>query len=128
MVITFFSFGYLVLIIECAFMVHAALLSQVAALRSFSLDKVHYQRESASGISSLAHFLSKDTADLLNIAIKPLVFLSMFYFFNNPRSSFMANYIVLVCLVYCTTGVAYAFAIVLDPSPSQLVVTRRAYN
>lgn len=45
----------------------------------------------------------------------------MFYFFNNPRSSFWDNYLVLVCLVYCVTGIAYAFAIYLEPGPAQLV-------
>ncbi|KAF4352942.1 hypothetical protein G4B88_029110 [Cannabis sativa] len=92
----------------------------ISALRSFSLDKLHYWRESASGMSSLAYFLSKDTVDHFNTLIKPLVYLSMFYFFNNPRSSFTDNYIVLVCLVYCVTGIAYALAIFLDPGPAQL--------
>ncbi|THG15975.1 hypothetical protein TEA_029934 [Camellia sinensis var. sinensis] len=44
----------------------------------------------------------------------------MFYFFNNPRSSFGDNYVVLLCLVYCVTGMAYVFAILLEPSPGQL--------
>lgn len=99
----------------------AALLCKISALRTFSLDKLQYWRESASGISSLAHFLSKDTLDHFNTIVKPLVYLSMFYFFNNPRSSFQDNYVVLLCLVYCVTGIAYAIAIYLDPSPAQLV-------
>lgn len=93
----------------------------IAALRSFSLDKLQYLRESAAGISSLAHFLSKDTVDLFNTIIKPVVYLSMFYFFSNPRSTFISNYIVLLCLVYCVTGIAYALAIFFDPGPAQLV-------
>ncbi|MED6184984.1 ABC transporter G member 28 [Stylosanthes scabra] len=98
-----------------------ALLSKIAALRSFSLDKLHYWRESASGMSSLAYFLSKDTVDHFSTLIKPLMYLSMFYFFNNPRSSFQANYAVLLCLVYCVTGIAYVLAIFLEPGPAQLV-------
>ncbi|KAK3033741.1 hypothetical protein RJ639_034516 [Escallonia herrerae] len=97
-----------------------ALLCKIAALRSFSLDKLHYQRENSSGMNSLAYFLSKDTIDHFSTVIKPVVYLSMFYFFNNPRSTFAANYLVLLCLVYCVTGMAYAFAIVLEPSPAQL--------
>lgn len=99
----------------------AALLSKIAALRSFSLDKLHYWRESSSGMSSLAYFLSKDTVDHFSTIIKPLVYLSMFYFFNNPRSSVVDNYIVLLCLVYCVTGIAYVLAIFLQPGPAQLV-------
>ncbi|KZV37390.1 ABC transporter G family member 28 [Dorcoceras hygrometricum] len=97
-----------------------SLLCKIAALRSFSLDKLQYWRESASGISSLAHFVSKDTVDLFNTLIKPVVYLSMFYFFSNPRSSFAYNYIVLLCLVYCVTGIGYVLAIFLEPGPSQL--------
>ncbi|KAL9226951.1 hypothetical protein vseg_002704 [Gypsophila vaccaria] len=97
-----------------------SLLCQIAALRTFSLDKLHYMRETASGISSLAHFLAKDTMDHFNTVIKPLVYLSMFYFFTNPRSTFVDNYIVLMCLVYCVTGMGYAFATFLNPGPAQL--------
>ncbi|XP_019448781.1 PREDICTED: ABC transporter G family member 28-like isoform X2 [Lupinus angustifolius] len=97
-----------------------SLLSKIAALRSFSLDKLHYWRESASGMSSLAYFLSKDTVDHFSTIVKPLVYLSMFYFFNNPRSSVVDNYIVLLCLVYCVTGIAYVLAIFLQPGPAQL--------
>ncbi|KAG7027257.1 putative white-brown complex-like protein 30, partial [Cucurbita argyrosperma subsp. argyrosperma] len=111
---TFGSLGYTFTVIAIS------LLCKIAALRSFSLDKLQYWRESASGISSLAHFLAKDTLDLFNTIVKPLVYLSMFYFFNNPRSTFTDNYVVLVCLVYCVTGMAYALAIYLQPAPAQL--------
>ncbi|CAK9171626.1 unnamed protein product [Ilex paraguariensis] len=97
-----------------------ALLCKIAALRSFSLDKLHHWRESSSGMSSLAYFLSKDTIDHFNTIVKPLVYLFMFYFLTNPRSTFMDNYIVLLCLIYCVTGIAYVFAIFLEPSPAQL--------
>ncbi|KAL8140635.1 hypothetical protein V2J09_006656 [Rumex salicifolius] len=92
----------------------------IAALRSFTLDKLQHWRESASGMSSLAYFLAKDSCDLFNTFIKPLVYLSMFYFFNNPRSSFADNYMILICLVYCVTGIGYALAISLEPGPAQL--------
>ncbi|XP_054789575.1 ABC transporter G family member 24-like isoform X2 [Prosopis cineraria] len=97
-----------------------SLLCKIAALRSFSLDKIHYWRERDSGMSSLAYFLSKDTTDQFNTVIKPLVYLSMFYFLTNPRSSFADNYIVLLCLVYCVTGIAYALAMFFEPGTAQL--------
>ncbi|KAL7170186.1 hypothetical protein ACSBR2_035110 [Camellia fascicularis] len=84
----------------------AALLCKIAALRSFSLDKY------ITG--------EGDTIDNFDTVIKPLVYLSMFYFFNNPRSSFRDNYVVLLCLVYYVTGMAYVFAILLEPSLAQL--------
>ncbi|OMO72444.1 ABC transporter-like protein [Corchorus capsularis] len=111
---TFGSLGYTYTVIAMS------LLCKITALRSFSLDKLEYRRESSAGISSLAYFLSKDTVDHFNTIIKPVVYLSMFYFFNNPRSTFQDNYIVLLCLVYCVTGMAYILAIFLAPSLAQL--------
>jgi hypothetical protein len=105
----------------CCWPPRAALLCKIGALRSFSLEKIHYWRERASGMSSLAYFLSKDTIDHFNTIIKPIVYLSMFYFFNNPRSSIWENYVVLLALVYCVTGIGYTFAIFFQPSSAQLV-------
>ncbi|XVE59068.1 hypothetical protein DITRI_Ditri05aG0015100 [Diplodiscus trichospermus] len=111
---TFGAMGYTYTVIG------VSLLCKIAALRTFSLDKLHYWRERSSGMSSLAYFLAKDTIDHFNTIIKPLVYLSMFYFFNNPRSSVTDNYFVLVCLVYCVTGLAYVLAILFEPGPAQL--------
>ncbi|KDP44400.1 hypothetical protein JCGZ_20080 [Jatropha curcas] len=111
---TFGAAGYTYTIIA------VSLLGKIAALRSFSLDKLQYWRESASGMSSLAYFLAKDTIDHFNTIIKPVVYLSMFYSFTNPRSSFTDNYVVLLCLIYCVTGIAYALAIFFEPGPAQL--------
>ncbi|XP_039140123.1 ABC transporter G family member 28-like isoform X2 [Dioscorea cayenensis subsp. rotundata] len=97
-----------------------SLLCKISALRSFSLDKLHYWRERASGMSSLAYFLAKDTIDHFNTIIKPIVYLSMFYFFNNPRSSIADNYVILLALVYCVTGIGYTFAICFQPGSAQL--------
>lgn len=72
-------------------------------------------------MSSLAYFLAKDTIDHFNTAIKPVVYLSMFYTFTNPRSTFQDNYIVLLCLMYCVTGIAYALAIFFEAGAAQLV-------
>ncbi|XP_041995410.1 ABC transporter G family member 28-like [Salvia splendens] len=111
---TFGSSGYLYTVIG------VSLLTKIAALRSFSLDKLHYRRESGSGMSSLAYFLAKDSVDHFSTIIKPAVYLSMFYFFNNPRSTIFENYLVLLCLVYCVTGIAYILAIYYEPAPAQL--------
>ncbi|KAE8727675.1 hypothetical protein F3Y22_tig00005406pilonHSYRG00132 [Hibiscus syriacus] len=91
-----------------------SLLCKIAALRSFGLDKLHYWRERSSGMSSLAYFLAKDTVDHFNTRIKPLVYLSMFFFFNNPRPTITDNYFVLLYLVYCVTGIAYIFSILFE--------------
>lgn len=102
-------------------LVSTALLSMISSLRTFSADKLQYWRESASGINRVAFFISKDVADLFNVFLKPLIYLSMFYFFSNPRSTFVSNYVVTLMLVYCVTGIAYIIAILLEPAPAQLV-------
>ncbi|KAF8667898.1 hypothetical protein HU200_052525 [Digitaria exilis] len=111
---TFGALGYTYTVIA------VSLLCKIGALRSFSLEKIHYWRERASGMSSLAYFLSKDTIDHFNTIVKPIVYLSMFYFFNNPRSSIWENYVVLLALVYCVTGMGYTFAIFFQPGSAQL--------
>ncbi|KAM0949697.1 putative P-loop containing nucleoside triphosphate hydrolase, ABC transporter family G [Dioscorea sansibarensis] len=75
-----------------------SLLCRISILRSFSLDKLHYWRERASGMSSLAYFLAKDKVDHFNTVIKLIVYLSMFYFFNNPRLIVADNYVILLAL------------------------------
>ncbi|WVZ89196.1 hypothetical protein U9M48_035628 [Paspalum notatum var. saurae] len=111
---TFGALGYTYTVIA------VSLLCKIGALRSFTLDRINYWRERASGMSSLAYFLSKDTIDHFNTIVKPIVYLSMFYFFNNPRSSIWENYVVLLALVYCVTGIGYTFAIFFQPSSAQL--------
>jgi hypothetical protein len=92
----------------------------IASLRTFSQEKLQFWRESASGINRVAYFLAKDTVDLFNVLVKPVIYLSMFFYFSNPRSSFLENFEITVALVYCVTGIAYIFAILLQPAPAQL--------
>jgi hypothetical protein len=103
------------------FISYAALLVMIGSLRTFGSDKLQFWRECSSGINRLAFFLAKDTVDLSHVIIKPALYLSMFYFYNNPRSSFMEVYVVTLALVYCCSGIAYVLSIVLRPQPAQLV-------
>ncbi|KAK1435134.1 hypothetical protein QVD17_00894 [Tagetes erecta] len=97
-----------------------SLLGKIAAMRSFTSDKLQFWRERASGMSCFAYFFSKDTIDQFNTVIKPAVYLCTFYYFNPPRSSLLDNYVILLCLLYCVSGFAYALAIYLDPGAAQL--------
>ncbi|CAL4933868.1 unnamed protein product [Urochloa decumbens] len=106
------SYGYTIMAVS--------LLCQLAALRSFSPEKLQYWRERESGMSSLAYFLARDTIDQFNTAVKPIIFLSTFYFFNNPRSTLRDNYLVLLALIYCVTGIGYTFSIWFELGLAQL--------
>uniref|UniRef100_J3N2Y8 ABC transporter domain-containing protein n=1 Tax=Oryza brachyantha TaxID=4533 RepID=J3N2Y8_ORYBR len=106
------SYGYTIIAVS--------LLCQLAALRSFSPERLQYWRERESGMSTLAYFLARDTIDHFNTLVKPIVFLSTFYFFNNPRSKFIDNYVVFLALVYCVTGIGYTFAIWFELGLAQL--------
>lgn len=99
----------------------------IASLRTFSNDKLTFWRESASGINRVAYFLAKDVVDLFNVVLKPVIYLSMFYSFSNPRSTFTDNFTVTVVLVYCVTGIAYICAILLQPAPAQLVSPQQTH-
>jgi hypothetical protein len=72
-------------------------------------------------MSSLAYFLARDTIDHFNTVVKPIVFLSTFYFFNNPRSTLRDNYLVLLALIYCVTGIGYTLSIWFELGLAQLV-------
>ncbi|CAM0149828.1 unnamed protein product [Urochloa decumbens] len=111
---TFGMPGYIYTIIA------VSLLCKIAALRSFSLERLQYKRERDSGMSSLAYFLARDTIDHFSTVVKPIVYLSMFYYFNNPRSTIVDNYIVLLALVYSVTGIGYTLAICFNPGSAQL--------
>ncbi|PNT67456.1 ABC transporter G family member 25 isoform X2 [Brachypodium distachyon] len=106
------SYGYTIIAVS--------LLCQLAALRSFSPERLQYWRERESGMSSVAYFLARDTIDHFNTVVKPIVFLSTFYFFNNPRSTLRDNYLVLFALVYCVTGIGYTLAIWFELGLAQL--------
>uniref|UniRef100_A0A0E0BB14 ABC transporter domain-containing protein n=1 Tax=Oryza glumipatula TaxID=40148 RepID=A0A0E0BB14_9ORYZ len=106
------SYGYTIIAVS--------LLCQLAALRSFSPERLQYWRERESGMSTLAYFLARDTIDHFNTLVKPVAFLSTFYFFNNPRSEFKDNYLVFLALVYCVTGIGYTFAIWFELGLAQL--------
>jgi hypothetical protein len=116
-----FTHTKMLLILTSATTMRAALLCKIAALRSFSLERLQYFRERESGMSSLAYFLARDTIDHFSTVVKPIIYLSMFYYFNNPRSTIADNYIVLLALVYCVTGIGYTFAICFSPGSAQLV-------
>ncbi|XP_076884404.1 ABC transporter G family member 28-like [Bidens hawaiensis] len=98
-----------------------SLLGKISAMRSFTTDKFQFGRERSSGMSCFAYFFSKDTIDQFNTVIKPAVYLCTFYYFNPPRSSLLDNYIILLCLLYCVSGFAYALAIYLEAGAAQLV-------
>jgi hypothetical protein len=72
-------------------------------------------------MSSFAYFLARDTIDHFNTVVKPVVYLSMFYYFSNPRSTMADNYTVLLALVYCVTGIGYTLAFCFNPASGQLV-------
>ncbi|KAI7724924.1 hypothetical protein M8C21_012702 [Ambrosia artemisiifolia] len=97
-----------------------SLLGKISAMRSFTSDKLQFWRERSSGMSCFAYFFSKDTVDQFNTVIKPAVYLCTFYYFNPPRSSLLDNYVILLCLLYCVSGFAYALAIYLEAGAAQL--------
>jgi hypothetical protein len=91
-------------------------LSTVTHLRTFSLDRVLLNRESSSGISIDAHFLSQNLIDLIWILLSPALFLGPYYYLTLPRQSFSEYYVVAVFVCWWTSGMAYMISALLPPS------------
>ncbi|GAQ81712.1 ABC transporter G family [Klebsormidium nitens] len=97
-----------------------ALLSKLGVLRTFGADKLNFWRESASGVSRPAYFLAKDASDHVHTLGKSYVYMSIFYYFKNMRSTFHDNIVVTLALSYCCTGIGYVLSIVFKPASAQL--------
>ena len=58
-------------------------------------------------ICRLAHYAALDTLGHVGTAVRSLLYLVTYAAFAQPRASFWRLYAVVLCLVYCCTGVAY---------------------
>eukprot|EP00026_Physarum_polycephalum_P000451 Phypoly_transcript_00452.p1 GENE.Phypoly_transcript_00452~~Phypoly_transcript_00452.p1 ORF type:complete len:1573 (+),score=187.05 Phypoly_transcript_00452:292-4719(+) len=94
--------------------------AMAASLRCFGTEKVIFWRESASGINKVAYFLGKNIAQLVNIILAPVVFLSIFYTLTSPRATFLSYFEVLLLLQFAVVGVGYVVSIVLTYKNAQL--------
>lgn len=94
--------------------------AMTAALKCFGLEKVIFWREASSGVNKVAYFIGKNIAQLVNIALAPIVFLSVFYTLTSPRAPVAMYYIVILLVQFCFVGIGYLFSILLPFDGAQL--------
>ncbi|KAJ3441223.1 white-brown complex [Anaeramoeba flamelloides] len=97
-----------------------ALTGGMSSLKIFGPERVNYWREASTGINTIAYFLGKDLSSLVGTVIHPLIFLTIFYPFLNPRGSLGQYYGVLLLIQYTATGIGMAVSTLFPPSVSQL--------
>ncbi|KAL9658627.1 hypothetical protein ABK040_006163 [Willaertia magna] len=98
------------------------LCASMASLHTFGSlqEQVVYLRESKSGLSTLAYFLSKNIEHIPNIVIAPIVFLSIFFTLYSPRGSIYDYYYILLLMHFTAYGIGYFISIVTKHELSQI--------
>jgi len=97
-----------------------ALTGVASALRVFGNERVVFWRESSGGVSTLAYFLAKDFAQIANMVICPLIFLTFYYSLTAPRSPFITMFAIVLLIQFTSTGIGYLVSIVVAPTVAQL--------
>eukprot|EP00884_Botryococcus_braunii_P009780 jgi/Botrbrau1/18803/Bobra.0554s0001.6 len=98
-----------------------ALISASASLRVFSRNRPLQKREKWAGLRPLPFFLGKLTADLLNIAIKPLIFsVTLYVIFPGP-TPMKIYYPTFLLVSWWTSCLGYAISIFLSGTQALLV-------
>jgi len=91
-----------------------------ASLKCFGPERVVFWREASAGINKDAYFIGKNLAQLFNIGLAPVVFLSVFYALTSPRATFLTYYTILVLLQFCFVGFGYLVSVVFTYKNAQL--------
>ena len=99
-----------------------SLTTSMAALRVFGNERTVYWREASNGDRkwTLAYFVGKNLSQLIQIALFPVIFLSVYYTVTTPRASLLMYYWVLLLMTWTATGCAYFISIAVPPSLAQL--------
>ena len=98
------------------------LTGMLAALRSLGTAEIRpvFWREAASGVNRLAYFLAVIVAHVPIIIVTPLVYLSLFYTFTAPRTSFSDYYLIVLMTYWCTYGYGYLLSTIFHPNNSKM--------
>jgi ABC-type multidrug transport system ATPase subunit len=97
-----------------------ALTAAASALKVFGPEKLIFQRENASGASSLAYFLGKDFAQMPVLLLLPLFFTGIIYTLLTPRANFFDLYLGFFLTCYCSFSIGYFVSIIVRPSIAQV--------
>ena len=93
----------------------------VAGLRPFGVERMVYWREASSGVSTLSYFVSKNLVFLIDIVALPFLYTVAFSFLTTPTMGFITMFTVFVGLAWATSGLGVLIAAGLHPSKALLV-------
>lgn len=102
-------------------MLTMGMISATTALPIFGKDKIVFWREKAAGMGVLPYFLANTIVNLVDIAIQPLIFLSIYQSMTLPSISFATNYLVGVLVVWWTTSAGCLFSVLVGRQSNALV-------
>lgn len=97
-------------------MLGLGLISVATSLGVFGRDRVVYWRERASGIKLIPYFMSKTLLNLVDVALQPLVFLSIYTSLTLPILSFAQYYLVGVLVVWYCSSIGCLVSILVPPN------------
>lgn len=97
-----------------------ALTGVMAGLKVFGREKVVFERESQTGLSTFCYFWSKDIAVLPMNILAPWIFLIMYYTLLDPRAQLYEIYYVLLLIYWTSYGLGYLVSVIINNVNAQL--------
>lgn len=102
-------------------MLTLGIISASTSLSVFGRDRLVHWRERDSGVSVLSYFLANTMWNMIDVAIYPLVFLSIYQSMTLPATPFSTLYIVGLLVVWWTTSAGCLVSILIR-NPSNALV------
>jgi len=105
--------------------VHTALslLLAIFTLGLFGSDRTVFWRESATGLSVGAHFISRVLVNVVDILIFSFVFCAIFYCIVTPEMAFNLFYFPYVLVAFVSSGWGYFVSTVVPPEHGSFIVS-----
>lgn len=92
----------------------------VSHLRVFGANRAAFWREASAGINRFAYFIAADIAQIPVMLATPMIYLSIYHTLTSPRSSFGDQYVVLLAVVFCCSGMSYMVSLLCSHKNGQM--------
>eukprot|EP00794_Sanderia_malayensis_P016777 gene16777-18472_t len=96
------------------------LVSCIPALRMFGQSRPVFWRESGAGVNRLSYFLAGNFAQLPQIVLMPIIYLSLQYTFTAPRGFLKEHYMVTLATWFAVSGMGYCISCIFNPRNAQM--------
>jgi len=102
-------------------MLTLGIISATTSLSVFGRDKLVFWREEASGVAVLPYFLSNTFVNLIDVAIQPLVFLSIYQSMTLPSIPFAMHYLIGMLVVWWCSSAGCLISVLISQPANALV-------